>query len=699
MKKMLIITLTIVVFLIILTKNFNKVENSIVKVDVFGATLGTSETLSFQNSGIGNIIDIKGGHHHNLILNSEGIVYSFGSNGNESLGGGSKIGASSNIPVRVLDNPSEGFINGDPNNKVIKISAGAHHNLILTSNGTVYSFGWNSNGQLGNGDDTFKNSNIPVKVVDNPSSGFINGNPNNKVVDISAGAYHNLILTENKHLYAFGRNDDGGLGNGIIESKSYNKPILVSDSEDRSFVNGTSDIIQVVARYGNSIFLTSKGETYTFGRNDFGQLGIGSNFVMYKPILIVDNPSEGFVNGDPNNKVIQVSSGMLHNIILTESGHVYGFGRNVYGELGLGNLSSNVNKATLMKNANGFINGNVRQVGALGFHSLLITNDNTLYSVGRNDNGQLGIGKSFINGDYNFDKNGSSAIDQNDAYENLVVKVIDGNSGFENSNSNEAITHIVGGDYQTFILTEKNNLFSVGRNSTGQLGNGEDIEQTTFVPIERLVMNFDLTGKAIIHSSDNNVMKYSTNTTIGNIKLDAHRETVELKKASGEYQDITIEYTSATNGGENKYIVGESGTPFEVGLNTEESFTIRVKDINSSIVMEYTFIVDKKPPTLSEIIESGNTSVCNVINNNEYYCNSSVSFIESTDLSEFYLVKKEVLGVETDITLDIRNGLINELATANTEKSKITYTLIDGAGNQTIVKLIMDNYKPRAEIK
>jgi alpha-tubulin suppressor-like RCC1 family protein len=117
---------------------------------------------------------ISGGGTLSLALKNDGTVMSWGGNDAGQLGNGT-TGGSSNVPVAVSG------LKG-----VKAISAGgqfgaADHSLALKTDGTVMSWGANGSGQLGNGDNTFTNSNVPVRVVN------LSG-----VTTIAAGGHHSL---------------------------------------------------------------------------------------------------------------------------------------------------------------------------------------------------------------------------------------------------------------------------------------------------------------------------------------------------------------------------------------------------------------------------------------------------------------------------------------------------------------------------
>ncbi len=152
------------------------------------------------------VVTIASGGNHSLALTASGALYAWGLNSNGQLGNGSTTNSST--PVAVTGLPT-----GDP---VIAIAGGSDHNLALTASGTVYAWGYNGQGELGNGNTT--NSSTPVAVTGLPSS--------DPVITIAAGDEHSLALTASGALYAWGYNADGQLGDGSTTDSS--TPVAVT---------------------------------------------------------------------------------------------------------------------------------------------------------------------------------------------------------------------------------------------------------------------------------------------------------------------------------------------------------------------------------------------------------------------------------------------------------------------------------------
>ncbi|PYT63153.1 MAG: hypothetical protein DMG35_05105, partial [Acidobacteria bacterium] len=124
---------------------------------------------------------IAGGLLHSLALKSDGTVRAWGQNTSGQSGNGT-VTFGSNTPVQVLGPAGAGFLSG-----VTAIAGGELHSLALKSDGTVWAWGGNGGGQLGNGTNT--DSNTPVEVLGPGGVGFLSG-----VTAIAGGFFHSLAL-------------------------------------------------------------------------------------------------------------------------------------------------------------------------------------------------------------------------------------------------------------------------------------------------------------------------------------------------------------------------------------------------------------------------------------------------------------------------------------------------------------------------
>ena len=135
---------------------------------------------------------VAAGGEHNLAVTSTGAVLAWGYNAAGQLGDGST--GASDVPVNV---------SLPAGTKVTAVAAGASHSVALTSTGAVLAWGYNADGELGDGNTT--NSDVPVKV---------NLPPGTKVIAVAAGGYYSLAVTSTGAVLAWGYNADGELGDG-----------------------------------------------------------------------------------------------------------------------------------------------------------------------------------------------------------------------------------------------------------------------------------------------------------------------------------------------------------------------------------------------------------------------------------------------------------------------------------------------------
>ncbi len=660
----------------------NSIEKNLTEDTIANATVGTEEKLHF---GLGidvNIDDIStSGAEANreaftLFLTKEGVVYSAGDNQYGQLGcSGSNI---NNIAVRVCDNSSSGFINGNINNPVVGIAAGGEHGLIITKSGILYAFGNNNNGQLGDGTDIMRN--LPVKVSDN--LGFINDG-RDKVVAISAGYLHSLFVTESGKVYGFGYNANGQLGDGTRTDKY--KPVLVAANAD--FVNdGTNKVISVAAGRHHSLFLTENGKVYSFGYNGNYTLGDGTTLLRTKPVLVKGSPDGRFLNngdGTPQNKVIDIAAGWLHSCILTEENIAYSFGWGADGRLGNGSTYNNT-VPTKIPDSGGFENGKAIDITAGAYLTFAVTTDGKVYGTG--------------------DPDSNMALGTNSATEIRSMTLVHDNlsSGFVNNNIRKVVTAGGYDDQSTFVITNDNRAFGFGAGDDGQLGNGKFTANNGLaVPVGELNTQFSLTGKAIKHDNrGNEAVIYSSQVLLDTVPSG---KTIEIKKNDGVFVDVTTEFQGTANGGANKYIIGaESGTgTFNINPGEEATFTIRVKQSSNTYYhTTQEIVIDKKLPEIVNLLPEETRKQCNVVNNISYCAeNQVVKFNDFTGVSKVTVTENEVTSDITDEYLSsgqLSSNFIDENS-ANEEHFK-QYKIIDGAGNVLVINLALDNYPPREEI-
>ena len=304
---------------------------------------------------------------HSIALASDGTVYTWGFNQYGQLGDNTTTNSRSPIAVQVAGTPLAG-------KTIVQIAAGADHSLALDSGGALYAWGSNAYGQLGNG--TTTNSSVPVavKIAGTPLAG-------KTIVQIAAGANHNMVLTSDGAVYTWGWNYHGQLGNNT----KTNSNTIVAVQTIGTPIAGKK-IVKIAAGQGHSLALTDDGMVYAWGRNDTGQLGNNATTDAMLPVAVT-------VTGTPmsNKTIVEIASGARHSLAIDSSGKVYAWGHNGSGQLG---NNSTVNALTPVA-VQAPADKNIIQVsgsGWLGASSSALTSNGAVYSWGRGFDGQLGDG-------------------------------------------------------------------------------------------------------------------------------------------------------------------------------------------------------------------------------------------------------------------------------------------------------------------
>lgn len=200
----------------------------------------------------------------------------------------------------------------------------------------------------------------------------------NAIVDISCGYDHVLALMKSGICYSWGRNDCGQLG--YKTQTNFSNAWVETCFEPqiiKKLIDESLHIIAISCGAYHSLVLTDSGRVYSFGNNIFGQLGDDSNETSFKP-------SE--INGLIDHKVVAISCGFYHSMALTEEGFVYSWGHNSYGQLGVGNNDNSCQPIRI-----DFGNNVLVQKISCGFaHSLVLATDGIVYGFGYDQFGQIG---------------------------------------------------------------------------------------------------------------------------------------------------------------------------------------------------------------------------------------------------------------------------------------------------------------------
>ena len=367
---------------------------------------------------------------------SDGNAYAWGNNEYGQLGQGNSVRIPQKTPVKVPlpDGVASGFT-------YTQVAAGGNHVLAVGSDGIVYAWGANDHGQLGNGSlnaNTPQTSPLPVKGADSQpfkavqvSAGYADSaaiSPDGRVytwgsefngtstwgsskrtpilakdpdgsgqglhaVQVSANCSFIMALDADGNVYSWGFNNYGQLGNGTIEA-DYNQKYAADPARvpDPKDTSKAFKAVQISAGGFHALAIGQDGAAWVWGFNYWGQLGDGTTTNQARPKL-VGNPSD---SSQPF-QVAQINAGTLHSLAVDQNGAAWAWGWNVYGQLGDGTTSNRSTPTRVLPPAGQGSAGTglatARTSGGY-FHSLAIGRDGNAYAWGDNQYGELGNGSA-----------------------------------------------------------------------------------------------------------------------------------------------------------------------------------------------------------------------------------------------------------------------------------------------------------------
>ena len=359
--------------------------------------------ISESDAPVYDYTSIASGSAHSVAVRTDGTLWAWGRNTSGQLGDGS--GSNQDEPVQVGTGTDWEMV-----------AAGANHSLAIKTDGTLWAWGNNTNGQLGDNSTTVRTT--PVQIGSDTDWAMISG-----------GGTHSLAIKTGGTLNAWGSNSDGQVGDDSGTQQA--EPVQIGSDTDWDMV---------AAGRNHSMALKTNGELWAWGDNSQGQLGNNSTSDETEPLQIGTDTDWDMV-----------AAGESHTVAIKTDGSLYAWGGNNDGQLGDDNAPTPSNEPI--------------QIGTdtdwdtimCGYkHTIGLKGDGTLWAWGNNAAGQLG--------------------NSDDTYTNVHAP--------EQIGTDTNWSAIAGGENFTLALKTVRSLWTSGDNSAGQLGDGNSpTDRNTFVRV------------------------------------------------------------------------------------------------------------------------------------------------------------------------------------------------------------------------
>jgi alpha-tubulin suppressor-like RCC1 family protein len=314
--------------------------------------------------------------------------------------------------------------------RIVQVSVGQQHTIALDSTGHVYAWGYNGQGQLGN-NNAGNESHIPINVS---SFGTLSGK---SIVAIASGGLYTLALDSTGQVHAWGYNQYGQLGNNTSANTS---PIPINVSTFGSLSGRT--VVAITCGSSHTLALDSTGQVHAWGNNNNVQLGnnnAGTNS------LIPINVTTSTTNSISGRTVVAIAGGIYHTIALDSIGQVHAWGASPNGQVG--NNTTTVNYIPTNVSSFGSISGRTVVAIATGSaHTLALDSTGQVHAWGWNPYGGLG---------------------NNTSNNQSIVPI---NISSFGTLSGKTVVAIACGTYHTMALDSTGQVHAWGNNGSGQLG-------------------------------------------------------------------------------------------------------------------------------------------------------------------------------------------------------------------------------------
>lgn len=283
---------------------------------------------------------VKAGRDHTIAIKEDGTVWTWGRNNIGQLGLTYRDESAHSFPNKLND------LSG-----IIDVAGGWFHSVALDNNGTVWTWGGNYKGQLGDGTNTAKSRPVQVKVI---GTGFLTG-----IVAVAAGSEHTIALDSAGRVWEWG------------EDQFYPK-----------LVENLSDIVAIATGSWHSLALKNDGTVWAWGYNWSGQLGVG--FEEHPDYINERGEYVKAIQVLYLNDITAIDCGSEHSLALKKDGTVWSWGNNDKGQLGIDIVKMNKYYPVQVQNIS-----NVKIMSAGEYHNFVALEDKSIWAWGDNEKGQL----------------------------------------------------------------------------------------------------------------------------------------------------------------------------------------------------------------------------------------------------------------------------------------------------------------------
>lgn len=337
----------------------------------------------------------------------------------------------------------------EDNEIIIDYFIGHQYMLVVTNLGSVYSWGSNNSGNLGDG--TLDDKISPVEITDNFTL-----NANDKIINVVCSDFTVFALSEFGEVFGWGANDNGYIGDG-----TFDRQLLPVNITEKFALQSEEKINKIYSNRNHNYVITNENNIYSWGINSIGELSTGDNEDKLIPVNVTDN-----FDLDANETIIDISIGMVP-MFLSSEGRVMTVGFNAYGNLGDSSIGSTNIPVDITDNIDLDSGEKVKSITSGAYIQMVLTDRNRVFVWGRNQSGLI----DYTSNDIFFEE----PIDITETFELAEAEKIE-------------YVH-TGPSSCAYIRTNLGNIYSWGEDDEGLLADGETSYYHT--PVEMSVNMLD----------------------------------------------------------------------------------------------------------------------------------------------------------------------------------------------------------------